>query len=76
MKRVLYLDIHAFAEAAYWLNEDNFVIVGLKTENIYFIQIISNGKNMGSYRYQSTAPHPDKSYFQKHMKSRGIIELI
>lgn len=73
-KMVLWKGSSEFVEAMFWLDENNFIAVGRKYADIYFIQTFSYGKEIGYYEYKAKTPFPDKSYYMKNLKSRGVVE--
>ena len=70
---VEWLGSQVFAEAAFWLDENNFIVVGRKDDNVYFIRTF--GDNGRDYEFKATTPFPDRTYLEKNIESRAVIEL-
>lgn len=67
---VMWLGTGAFAEAAFWADNETYVIVG----HCYYSPFPSLFINIGGvYYYSDMADLEDKSYFENDLKHRGVI---
>ncbi|WP_163273052.1 hypothetical protein [Dysgonomonas sp. 511] len=67
---VLWMGASEFAEAAFWLDNDTYIITGYNMQE-YFIRVC-NSKYNGYYTYYLDN-RPDITYFDYDIKQRGII---
>jgi hypothetical protein len=69
---VLWLGSWSFAEAAFWLDNNTYIIVGRNHYNDFSLFIHIRGKYLRDYEYK-LEQEPDEYYFRYDLKQRGVI---